>query len=1178
MTHSQNVCKNNFYRFGLDLGTSSIGVAVYETNEEGEIQNLVHLDSYIFGEPVAPKEMETLNTSRRAARLIRRQVERKAARLRKLGFIAKSLGVTREDLAADKQDVIFLRARAVEDKISLPQLIKVFCHIVKNRGYKGAISEQTVGKKLKQTEKLLSGGKTLGQLLWEEKQKALPGAPWRKIEADGTFIYRRMVEDEFERIWREQSKHHSQLDGIYSVWGEKMFPDYPGKKEISLFNAFHSAMFYQRPIEWELESVGACPIFPKEKRASCAQTVYQHYRLAKEIANLRVRDTSARDSAPLSLEQQIKLFDFLSASTERYAKEDGVVPFGDIYEFLALPQSASFTIHRGSKKGLKGDLTLFAFEKAGILNEWGNLSDDVQELVIEFLSNLTNLADLTENEEGYSRKRFTALTANIPANDAKRQQGADFVIAHKEALSKLELEQGRASYSVKGLRLLTDEIKQGHFDNSNEEEFVAKLAEVNRSHSGKFRTVAAIIEQESVTDPVMARALTEFHRVMTYLLYKYGSPQEVVVELSREMKNSLRRRQFLEGQNKVQAENRKKAVSELQAGGVLVSPRNIEKYLLWAEQGHYCPYSGQVITFADAFDERKTQVDHIVPQQGDVAGPNVFENKVLVLAQENLEKSNRLPYEWKFKEDIDAYQAFLKTKKENKKKGADTETSFGSGSPLINLVQRLWALYSKEKRGYFSKRERKLKPTQKGARILRKINNLLSTPADIKADFANRQNQETAWIGKIVLDWCKDVCPKVTPSFGGLTAYLRGQLQFDKILPLIRLQEGKTLFDKDNKPIDSDKWEELFAVQSLSYAQADALREDFAKYCSGLPEQPQTEADKQKAFKAFCIGQRTLLQFNKRCDHRHHAVDAAVIGLCNLSLVQRASTHHRKYGTLHKVEDPKNGMVLVPGFQVDNIPQYAHLREEVKKRLTDYTVWHKPDHFPSGKFFDETAYHIVAQKEGEPERFVKRAELSSFIKADAKKTAENLEKLLFADTLKQVVIEQFKARLAQGMSVEEALCGRKDTPQDGIFYRGNKVKKVKYMYLVGSGVREFNPNADKKITTVDKAGRTHQKGYQNYGYACMDFDAKTGKRVDLIPLWKYQQKKEIPAGVVRVFAGDILFDKTGKQFYKVQKFSAHAGLVLRPTTEVQPNDSFTSNLKNYVVVSSRQDIAKLKSA
>jgi len=229
--------KENSYRLGLDLGTSSIGVAVYRTGEEGEILSLEHLDSYIFGEPVAPKEMVTLNTGRRSARLIRRQVERKAARLKKIEHIAKSLGVTKNDSMNDRHDVIELRALAVEKKITLPQLIRVFCHIVKNRGYKGTISDGKVDKKLKTTKEFLSGNKTLGQFLWEEKQKAGKRRPWRKIEEDGTFIYRSMVEKEFERIWQEQLKYYPQLGGNYGVWGDNMFPDYPNQKEIPLHDA-----------------------------------------------------------------------------------------------------------------------------------------------------------------------------------------------------------------------------------------------------------------------------------------------------------------------------------------------------------------------------------------------------------------------------------------------------------------------------------------------------------------------------------------------------------------------------------------------------------------------------------------------------------------------------------------------------------------------------------------------------------------------------------------------------------------------------------------------------------------------------------------------------------------------------------------------------------------------------
>jgi len=359
------------------------------------------------------------------------------------------------------------------------------------------------------------------------------------------------------------------------------------------------------------------------------------------------------------------------------------------------------------------------------------------------------------------------------------------------------------------------------------------------------------------------------------------------------------------------------------------------------------------------------------------------------------------------------------------------------------------------------------------------------------------------------------------------------------------------------------------------------LKADFEQYKGKLPPEdcPHTASDEEKAFREFCREQRTLCSFYKRCDHRHHAVDAAVIGLCSRSMVQRANTHHGKYGTLDviKAYDEKGTRIKekdIAGFEIPDIPHYAEILHAVQKRLTGYVVWHKPDHFPAGAFFDQTAYNVQKDKDG-VERFVKRAPLGSFLKSNEKKTLENLEKLLFTDTIKQVIISQFQARLAQGLTQEEALCGRKDDPKDGIYYRGNKVKKVKYMYLIGRGIRKFDENADKKIK--DNTGRVY-KAYQNGGYACMDFDAKTGKQKNLIPIWKYEQNKVVPEGIIRIFIGDMLFDKSNKQFYKVQKFSARDGMYLRPVTETQENNLqiSTSSIKDYIAVSTREDIAKIK--
>lgn len=1184
------------YRLGIDLGTSSIGVVAYNLDAQKHISGVLHLDSYIFGEPVAPKEMVTLNSMRRAERLIRRQVERKAARLRKIGFIAASLGITREDVLADKEDVICLRAKAVTQEISLPQLIKVFCHIVKNRGYKGTLKGSDGSKvknNIKVTEKLLEGGKTLGQLLYERKS-ASNGNPWRKVEDSGTFIYREMIEEEFRRIYEEQSKYHVELKGRYAVWGDNLFPDFSGQKEISLQEAFHSAIFYQRPIRWELETVGDCAVFPEEKRAACAQLAYQRYRLAKEIADLRFYIPGKKAPEALSPKDRRMLFDYIDGSSEAYIQNSSVMAFSKIYEKLNFLPDMRFTADRsnGAKRGIRGNSTSAAFQRAGVFKEWMGLSDKGQELVVEFLANITTFSDIEDNSASYIQQEFARLTKNVASSPEDLQEGLEFILTlrDKNVFSSFSLEKGRSSYGVKALGLLTERILKGE----QEEAVLAQIHTQEHSLRGKLRSVEAIKAQESINDPVISRALAEFYRVMNYIVKKYGLPEEIVVELSRDMKKSLQQRKWLEGQNKQRAQLRQEAVAELQKGQVLVTPRNIEKYLLWKEQDEKCPYSGNHISFSQAFDENYTQIDHIIPQRGEIAGPDVFENKVLVFKQENLKKSNQLPYQWKFQEDIDAYLAFLKTEKENYKKAKKNKApvekaTFGYDSSLINFVIHLQQLYKKEEKGYLSPKDHKWKPTQRGVRIARKIHNLLITPEELKEDFNNRQNQETAWIGKIVLGWCKDICSKVTPSFGGLTSYLRGHLHFNRVLPHVRLLEEKDLFDKDNHIIEPEKWTELFDTDRLEYSESKALKSDFEAYCRLLDTKPQTKTDFDEAFKNFRREQRTLLQFNKRCDYRHHAVDAAVIGLCDLSMIKRAADHHARYGTLEKIEyTDENGVrdksKDIPGFLVDDIAQYHAIRQELEKRLAHYVVWHKPDHFPAGKLFDETAYNV--KKKENMARFVHRAPLQSFLKANNKlrtktELISHLESVIFGEEIKQAVLKQLQARLDAGMTAEEALCGQKDNPQDGIYYRGKKVQKLQYMYKERF-LAQFAPGVDKEVIHTDLGGKKHHKFYRNYGYACIEFDFKTGRIVKLIPLWSYQPHESVPEGIIRVFIGDILYDTENKQFYKVRKFSSSSGAVCMLTTEV-PKKNFKekfkniSNFKKYKVVATRQDITKLKS-
>ena len=94
---------------------------------------------------------------------------------------------------------------------------------------------------------------------------------------------------------------------------------------------------------------------------------------------------------------------------------------------------------------------------------------------------------------------------------------------------------------------------------------------------------------------------------------------------------------------------------------------------------------------------------------------------------------------------------------------------------------------------------------------------------------------------------------------------------------------------------------------------------------------------------------------NYREDHRHHIVDAFVVGLTSRSLIQqlgtvRSSRHQDKQDLYHFLK-----------ARVKDIPE---LKKELMKRLDHVVASYKPDHTQAGSMFSDTAYGIGTDEQG----------------------------------------------------------------------------------------------------------------------------------------------------------------------------------------------------------------------
>ncbi len=1209
------------YKLGIDLGTSSIGVAAYELTENNEIKKLLYLDSYIFNEPIVEKTLVTSNTERRNARLIRRQIERKTKRLKKMVYLANSIGIKKEDIEKIKSDKIHeLRAKAVNEKIELAEFIKVLFHIVKNRGYKGNLKYQgDIKEKLEKTETML-GEKTLGQFLFDKKTNTKNNDSWKKINEDGIFIKREFIEDEFEKIWSQQEQHHKELKGSYKITNKDYFPEYKNKTEITLKEAFKSAMFYQRPIKWKLDTIGNCSLYPQEYRAAQAQVIYQKYRVLNAIVNLRIKTGKNRYAKERQLNKiEIKnLYNYICDNYNEYDNR-GQISYKKIYEFLNLNSDEKFTIDRNkteNENGIKGITTLFCFYNCGYDKEFKSLSQKSQEIVIEFLANTTDYSDILQNEKTYIYKKLNIedehnLIQNIKELTEKDIEDAkNFIelLYDNRVFEKNEfvLEKNRADYSVKALKEIVEKILESD-DGKNAEQIIDEL--YNKIEKNKKEFILRDYKKVATNNPVIDKSLREFKRIIDSIIKKFCSnPEEITIELTRELKNPLSKRKFVEDQNKQLEKERTEIIKELKDTEINVNSTNIEKYLLAKEQHWYCPYCGQTINN----NLTQTQVDHIIPQA--IGGPNILANKVLAHITCNHEKGNRIPYEYGFSEDIEEYVKTLKDKKKIKnrkaKKSNEISNDFNN-SPLINFIKILWKEYMKGQYGYKSPSAKKWIPTQKAKRALSKINFLLCRPDEIKdvvGEFSNLHSNSIAHINKIVLDWCRDICSNVVPSFGTLTAYLRDKFYFNDILPAIRIEENRKLFDKDGQVIETQKWQELID-KNIEYNSICALKKDFDDYILSLSEEnkPKTETDWKKCFNEFKLYFRQNTKFDKRCDYRHHAVDAALIGLSTLSLIQQAAIHNARNGSLYKykrieevddiefIDDKNNEIILknkeklkydniektedgkyeiiVNGFDIskDKFVSFNNIKNEVKKYLTNFVVWHKSDHKPNGKFFYETAYNIKKHeiKEGElVSCLTSRAALEDILakENDSKKFIEKLNKIIVGEEIKKSVINQVQERVNKGMSLKDAFLSN-----DLIFHK-NKIKKLKIFKIGGGGgYAKFNEQTDKNVD--------NKKFYINNpknAYACMDFDSKTGDLIGGVPVWKFVGNKEKIKGI-RFFKDDIVYDKDSKDFYCVDGFQVANGYIeLNSTVNAKKTKIRKTNIKNLILCKTKEDIIKIK--
>lgn len=273
-----------------------------------------------------------------------------------------------------------------------------------------------------------------------------------------------------------------------------------------------------------------------------------------------------------------------------------------------------------------------------------------------------------------------------------------------------------------------------------------------------------------------------------------------------------------------------------------------------------------------------------------------------------------------------------------------------------------------------------------------------------------------------------------------------------------------------------------------------------------------------------------------RDDHRHHLVDAVVIGMMSRSLLQKVATASGRGESLDKIATAE--------------PPWLEYRADVQKLVERCVVRHRPDHFTalkeksklrlagrdvtSGALHNETAYGIVWDAEGEP----KRDEKGNYVLVETKALADlkNLEDA--RDLALRDRLERLREQITADNPAESDAWVQKELAEQARKRYG--VRRVRNFLTLGENSVVF---------IRDKNGRPY-KAYKTDGNAYMDIwmlpNGKT--RGEIVSRFKANQadgRSQIQADhptakrLMRLHVNDMVAMGEGaeRQIYRVQKMS-----------------------------------------
>ena len=584
---------------GLDPGIASCGFCLLDmTNHK-----ILEMGSHLFKAPQEDKTKTSLAVTRRNARSIRRNTARTAARLKHCMELLVAAGLVPED--ADKtwfqtrkgdKPVLKLRAGGLDRLLTDREFAQVLYSLCGRRGYiphgEGRLGEtdDTEGRKvldaIKKNQAAMAAGsyRTVGEMLNAQGRSRNRGGDYTLC------VYNSQIKDEVKALFAAQRAHGN------TAATQTLEDDYLACLTWEKKSLEHDARVY--------ELVGKCPYFPGEKRAASADISSELCRAYERLGHIVIvhEDGSEQTLTANQIDGYLKI---LFSTAPIKGNKDCKVTYGAIRKNLDISGKSVF-------KGIAQDKEK---EEVFAPKAWRCLRRTLPEELLARMFEDRQLGDAI----------CEALTfASSEASLIERLSDLDLTDDEREAVLGVpftgKLFKGYGSRSLKALGLLLGAFEEPEVRTLTDAERATGLLDLRQSDRGVRGQYLPPYNSydETCRNPVVLRAMGRMRHIVNAIIRIHGVPDEIHIELGRELKMSNKEKSLVDKRNRENAAANKKWAEK--AAGILgctpeeVSGRVIRKLILREEQGEKDLYTGQPIDLERLVrDDRYCEIDHMLP-------------------------------------------------------------------------------------------------------------------------------------------------------------------------------------------------------------------------------------------------------------------------------------------------------------------------------------------------------------------------------------------------------------------------------------------------------------------------------------------------------------------------------------------------------------------------------------